>query len=152
MINKFRNENSFLSNFYPAKVEFDGIIYPTSEHAFQAQKSIDIQMRRTISEEETPGKAKRRGKKIRLRKGWKDIRLYIMREIIIAKFTQNRDLKTKLLATGNEELVEGNKWNDTFWGICNGIGENHLGKILMEVRYELRNQSQKLNKETMKFR
>ena len=51
----------------------------------------------------------------------------------------NPDLKEKLLATGNEELVEGNWWGDQYWGICDGIGKNKLGKLLMKVRKELAN-------------
>ena len=62
-----------------------------------------------------------------------------MYEIVLAKFTQNPDLKKKLLATGDEHLEEGNTWGDTIWGTVDGVGENRLGKILMRVRDELKN-------------
>ena len=69
----------------------------------------------------------------------KEVKTNIMYDICLAKFTQNQDLKEKLLKTGNAILIEGNWWNDTYWGVCNGIGENNLGKILMKIREELKN-------------
>lgn len=61
-----------------------------------------------------------------------------MYEIVKAKFLQNKEIKEKLLLTGNEELIEGNTWGDRIWGTVNGVGENRLGKILMQVREELK--------------
>ena len=61
-----------------------------------------------------------------------------MEDICRAKFTQNEELKKKLIDTGDATLIEGNTWNDTFWGVCNGVGENNLGKILMKIREELK--------------
>jgi predicted NAD-dependent protein-ADP-ribosyltransferase YbiA (DUF1768 family) len=61
-----------------------------------------------------------------------------MTMVVRAKFTQNRILADKLIATGDTELIEGNNWRDYFWGMCNGKGKNNLGKILMKVREELR--------------
>jgi len=63
-----------------------------------------------------------------------------MYEICKAKFSQNTELKKRLLSTGNEHLEEGNTWGDKIWGTVNGIGENRLGKILMRIREELRNE------------
>lgn len=82
--------------------------------------------------------AKKTGKKIELISDWEKVKLSVMFEVVFAKFSQNEELKQKLLATGNEELVEGNNWGDTFWGMINGVGENHLGKILVKVRTALR--------------
>ena len=76
----------------------------------------------------------------RLRGDWEEVKDNIMYEICKAKFTQNEDLKEKLLATGNDILEEGNTWGDRVWGTVNGVGENRLGKILMRVREELRNE------------
>ena len=75
-----------------------------------------------------------------LRPDWEKVKNGIMEEIVCAKFTQHTDLAEKLLATGDRVLVEGNHWGDTFWGVDTrtGQGENHLGKILMKVREELR--------------
>jgi ribA/ribD-fused uncharacterized protein len=69
-----------------------------------------------------------------MRDDWDDVKLGIMRDLVSRKFKQNKDLRLMLEATGDQELVEGNTWNDTFWGVCNGEGCNWLGKILMEVR------------------
>jgi predicted NAD-dependent protein-ADP-ribosyltransferase YbiA (DUF1768 family) len=68
-----------------------------------------------------------------MRSDWNDRKLAVMRDLVGQKF-DNPALAMKLIATGNELLVEGNSWHDTYWGVCNGKGENHLGKILMEVR------------------
>lgn len=63
----------------------------------------------------------------------------IMEEIVRAKFTQNQELKAQLLSTGDAILIEGNTWNDRYWGVDvrSGVGKNHLGKILMKIRLEL---------------
>ena len=138
-ISEFRDEYFFLSNFYEAPVTYRGLQYGSNEAAFQAQKCM--------TEEETvqftslrPYDAKKRGRKVRLRPDWEEIKVEVMEEIVRAKFTQNADLRQMLLATGDAVLEEGNTWNDTFWGVHlkNGKGQNHLGKILMKVRDELR--------------
>ena len=59
-----------------------------------------------------------------------------MTEIVRTKFEQNSDIRQKLIDTYPEELIEGNYWHDTFWGVCEGVGENHLGQILMQIRRE----------------
>lgn len=138
VINSFRGEHGFLSNFYPAKVVYEGMEYPTSEHAFQAAKSPVTGVRMIIARASSPGDAKQLGRKIALRSDWENIKLQVMEDIVRAKFSQNADLRIMLVqGTGDAELIEGNTWGDEFWGVCNGEGENHLGKILMEVRKEL---------------
>ena len=137
IIDSFHGEYAFLSNYYVSPIFYDGILYPTVEHAFQAAKTTVFIQRIIIANKKTPGQAKCAGRKVTLRDNWDDIKLYIMKELIILKFT-NPKLKSALLNTKDAELIERNTWNDTYWGICNGIGENHLGKILMEVREMLR--------------
>lgn len=137
MISSFKKEYSFLSNFYKCHVSYNGVVYNCAETAFQAQKTLDKNERIIFSDIE-PGKAKKKGRKIDLREDWEDAKLQIMKEIVKCKFEQNPVLLKRLLETGDEELVEWNNWNDTFWGVCRGRGENHLGIILMEVRKELR--------------
>ena len=142
---EFKDEYAFLSNFYPAEVEYEGIKYPTSEHAYQASKTMDEMQRNILSQLDTPGKAKRYGNNVDLRPDWNNIRIDMMTKIVRTKFLAHIDLATKLLETGNMELVEGNKHKDRFWGkVLNEStgeweGENHLGIILMDIRKEFRN-------------
>jgi ribA/ribD-fused uncharacterized protein len=138
-ITAFAGEYRFLSNFYPAAVDLDGSTYPTVEHAYQAAKSLEPSTQAKVKRAPRPGDAKRLGRQIRLRPDWEDVKVGIMRDLVRQKFTSHPDLRARLLATGDAELVEGNYWHDTFWGQCPvGTGFNHLGRILMEVRAELR--------------
>jgi ribA/ribD-fused uncharacterized protein len=138
-IDSFRGKYYFLSNFFPAEVTYNGLTYQNNEAAFQAQKTYSKEERIEFTTLE-PRDAKRRGRRVRLRKDWEQVKDRIMEEIVRAKFSQNEELKEQLLATGDAQLVEGNRWNDRYWGvdIRSGVGENHLGKILMKVRSELR--------------
>jgi N-glycosidase YbiA len=138
VIDSFQGEYRFLSNFWPAVVRFDGMTYPTVEHAYQAAKTMDMKERLRISELATPGLAKKAGKKVKMRSDWGDeVKIIFMRLFLTLKF-QDPKLRKKLLQTGTEKLVEGNTWGDTFWGVCDGKGKNHLGKLLMEVRKQCR--------------
>lgn len=137
MIAVFDHEYAFLSNFYDSPFEVDGIKYPTVEHFFQAMKVTDPKDREVIAAAATPGQAKQLGRKVSLRADWEEIKIDIMKFALRCKF-QVPELREKLLTTGDEELIEGNWWGDRFWGVCDGIGENHLGKLLMEVRQEIR--------------
>jgi ribA/ribD-fused uncharacterized protein len=137
MINRFNNNYAFLSNFYPSFIVIDGIIYPTVEHAYQAAKISDWREKQMIANIKTPGQAKRVGRKLGLRSDWENIKVDVMLKLVRLKFTE-LNLKIKLLATGDAELIEGNTWNDTFWGVCCDEGQNQLGKILMKVREECR--------------
>ena len=134
MISSFRDEYFFLSNFYPVEIKLDGIVYPNAEAAFQARKTLDVEERRNFSMLKNPVQAKRLGRKVKLRDDWEEVKLDIMTEVVSQKFLQHPHLIEMLLQTGDEELVEGNKWGDRFWGVCKGKGENHLGKILMKIR------------------
>lgn len=134
MILSFRDEYFFLSNFYPVEIKLDGIVYPNAETAFQAQKTLDVEERRKFSMLKNPVQAKRLGRKVKLRDDWEEVKLDIMTEVVSQKFLQHPHLIEMLLQTGDEELIEGNKWGDRFWGVCKGVGENHLGKILMKIR------------------
>ena len=138
-IDSFRGKYYFLSNFFPAEVTYNGLTYQNNEAAFQAQKTYSKEERIEFTTLE-PRDAKRRGRRVRLRSDWEQVKDRIMEEIVRAKFSQNEELKEQLLATGDAQLVEGNRWNDRYWGvdIRSGVGENHLGKILMKVRSELR--------------
>ena len=149
MMNKidcFDGKYAFLSNYYNSPIHqelSDGSIieYPTVEHAFQAAKTLDINERYYIASLPTPGKAKRAGRNVTLRKDWNQIKTDVMLSFVRGKF-EWPDLQKKLLATGDIYLEEGNTWHDNIWGNCscykcaNIQGENRLGKILMQVRQE----------------
>ena len=137
MIDSFTGRYDFLSNFFPCVVKYEGIPYPTSEHAFQAAKTLDVDERWEIACAPTAGKAKRMGRKLKLRDDWDSVRIDIMEEILRIKFSVPA-FKTALLKTGDEELVEGNNWGDRFWGKVDGKGENWLGRLLMKIRNERR--------------
>lgn len=135
----FRGAFDFLSNFHPSPVELDGIRYENAEAAFQARKCSDPAGRAAFAG--LPAvKARQLGRRIALRKDWDKIRIAAMEAVVRAKFAQNPDLAVRLVATGSMPLVEGNTHGDTFWGVDarTGKGENHLGKILMQIRDELR--------------
>ena len=133
IINSFRGENNFLSNFYSAPVIYNGLSFQNNEAAFQAQKCVNEADREKFCSL-NPSEARSLGRKIPLRKDWEQIKITIMREVVKAKFEQNPDIMEKLLNTGNAYLKEGNTWGDRTWGTANGVGANNLGKILMEVR------------------
>lgn len=134
IINSFKGKYSFLSNFYPCRVEFDGEIYPSTEHAYQAAKTLDPVDRINIKNASDAAVAKRLGKTCKIRIDWDEIKIDVMRELLEQKFAKDTRLREYLDNTRPSELIEGNWWGDTFWGVCNGEGKNHLGKLLMEIR------------------
>jgi len=136
-IDRFTGDHDFLSNFHSSPIKVDGVVYPTVEHAFQAAKTFDSAEKQSVAEAATPGSAKRKGRKVQLRSDWEQVKVGIMEDLVRLKFTTHPDLREKLLATAGIELVEGNNWNDRFWGECRGKGQNELGQILMRVRSEL---------------
>jgi len=136
-IDSFSGEFHFLSNFYASAITFAGITYPTVEHAYQAAKSTDNNIRIQIAYAATPGIAKKMGRAIFLRHDWETVKIPVMESLLRAKF-QYPFLRKLLLDTGDKKLIEGNYWGDKFWGVCNGAGENNLGKLLMKIRDEAR--------------
>ena len=134
----FRGKYFFLSNFYPTKIWIDGMLYPSAEHAFQALKCARGEDRIAISVCRSAKEAKKAGRQVQMRADWEDVKVDVMHRILSAKFSQNATLLAMLIDTSNEELIEGNCWGDTYWGVCQGEGQNALGKLLMQVREELK--------------
>lgn len=121
-------------------IKLQGKTWPTSEHYFQAQKFPGTPHEEAVRKAQTPSEAARLGRDRSkpLRQDWEHVKDDIMREALIAKFTQHEDLKAKLLATGTAEIIEHTK-NDRYWGDGgDGSGKNVLGRLLMETREELR--------------
>jgi len=148
MINGFNGRYAFLSNFYPCLIKHQGLEYKSVETFYVAMKVDSDQIisgryytsddfREMLSTLENPGLAKKIGRLVKLRKDWDSKKLEYMNWAVREKFKEE-SLKELLLLTGDEEIVETNFWGDTYWGVCKGVGKNHLGKILMTVRNELR--------------
>ena len=139
MITEFRGEFRFLSNFWPAEVMAGNKTWPTVEHAYQAMKTVNPMERNAILALDTPGKAKRFGRTVTLRPDWTDeFKVLEMFMLVQQKFFNHVELRELLLATGDEVIQEGNRWGDTFWGVCNGVGQNKLGRMLMQIRERCR--------------
>lgn len=126
-----------LSNFYPSQIEFAGHSFRSAEHAFQAAKCTRPTDVEKIQKASSPGQAKRIGQTVRLRGDWEDVKVSVLHQIVRAKFVQNEDCRTYLAATGSAYLEETNFWRDSFYGVCNGVGKNVLGLVLMLVRAEI---------------
>lgn len=135
-IEDFRGDYRWLSNFHMVQVTFEDEVYTSTEHAYQAAKTFLPAERRAIREATSCGDAKRLGQKVSMRPDWEDVKVDVMRDLLRQKF-KYPELRAKLLATGRQHLVEGNTWRDFFWGVCDGDGENHLGRLLMDVRAEI---------------
>ena len=132
-IAQFSGDYEWLSNFADAVVHLDGEDYRTVEHAYQAAKTFNRTARMKIRGAGTPNSAKKMGRGVQIREDWEQVKIGTMEALLRQKFAQP-DFKAKLLATGDAELVEGNWWGDVFWGVCRGVGQNQLGKLLMQTR------------------
>lgn len=130
----------FLSNFYKAEqIDSDGVVYPTNEHFYQSRKTLNEKERAYVLEDPDPGVAKKRGRAVNCRHDWEEIKRPIMLEGLRQKFPEGSELAHRLLNTGSVYLFEYTTWNDQYWGVNTSLkGENHLGKLLMVRRKELR--------------
>jgi len=150
IIGRFRGPYKFLSNFAESPIEFEGRKYDTVEHAYQERKTLDEERRKKIRNADGPMKAANLGRadETEVRDGWveDDIKAEVMRKLVKEKFKQNPELAEKLIATGDAVLIEGNYWHDNYFGMCTCKEckdiikpRNELGKILMDVRKQLKN-------------
>lgn len=134
---EFQGDYRWLSNFWPCSVSLEGMQFNSVEAAYVAAKTTDAAVRKQVQELAKPGDCKRFGRGIKLRHDWETVKLQVMEELLRQKFTKGSALASKLIATGTSKIEEGNRWGDTFWGVCRGEGSNHLGKLLMKIRTEL---------------
>lgn len=139
IIDRFDGQYRFLSNFYEAPLLFRGLVFENAEAAFHSQK---CPQRAKEFQGLNASQSKRLGRQVEMRPDWDKVRDQVMYEVVSEKFSQNSKIRERLIATGEAMLVEGNTWNDRYWGVCNGIGQNKLGKILMRVRSELMQKEQ----------
>jgi ribA/ribD-fused uncharacterized protein len=137
MIDSFTKEFRFLSNYARYEFVIDGKHYISNEHFFQASKCKKLEDHEKVRLSSFK-EVKKLGRSMELRDDWDEVKDSIMEEGLLAKFNQNLGAKALLLATGDQELIEGNWWNDTYWGVCRGVGKNKLGILLMKVRDDIR--------------
>lgn len=151
MINSFRGENNFLSNFYSVEIEHEGAVYASVEHAYMSAKSDDPFWKAyCVNRNIFAADVKRESKFVTLIDDWSNKKLLVMEELLRKKFEQE-PFRSKLIATGNQNIQEGNTWSDREWGVDltvnPNIGENHLGRLLMKIRDEyVKNESVYVNK------
>ena len=136
-ITRFDDEHGWLSNFWMKPIVYFSRLYASVEHAYQANKAGSVIDHLYVATSPTPGKAKRRGRVIQERQDWECVKLHVMEACLQAKFAPGTELAQRLIDTGDAELIEENTWGDEFWGVCRGKGENHLGRLLMEIRDDL---------------
>ena len=149
-VERFRGEHHFLSSMFELEhgvvVVPEGIVVPTVEHAYQAGKFADQLGRNAVLLAPDGRSAKRTTRQLimsgqyEVRPEWDNIKLDVMRFYVTQKFARDPELAGLLVATGEEELSEGNTWGDRYWGVCppgSGRGQNNLGRLLMETRFLL---------------
>jgi len=143
MIDLFRGEHHYLSNFYILEepIRYGWMICYTSEHFFAGLKTTDVNMRTWILQAHDPAEAKKRGRAVVLRPDWNDgFDKTAMHLALILKFSAGENLRSKLVNTGAKRLIEGNWWHDNYWGNCTCAkctdkpGANNLGILLTQVR------------------
>jgi ribA/ribD-fused uncharacterized protein len=155
IINDFRHEYGFLTNFHYKQVAYEGITYPTNENAYQAAKTDSLSERNKFINL-SPREARNLGQKVQLIADWDNLRYDVMRKLVRQKFRWGWE-REALVATAGATLIEGNWWHDNFFGICYGetfkfgdtttgchickakglIGQNNLGKIIEDTRAAL---------------
>jgi ribA/ribD-fused uncharacterized protein len=121
------------------KIEYNGLVFRSVEHAFQAQKTTNPSIRQYASKIHSPVDVKRYMRTVELRLDWEEVKLGIMEDLERIKYTKNPALKILLLDTNDKEIIEENDWCDDYWGVYKGKGKNHLGKIIMKIRSEIKN-------------
>lgn len=141
VIDSFRGDHFFLSNFYPVRLRFRSREFPTAEHAFMSAKTTDERSIQQIRTAATPADAKRIGRTVPLVRDWDRVRFDVMADVLAAKF-DDAELAARLVATDGAVLIEGNSWHDQTWGSCTCDrhrridGDNALGILLMNERIQ----------------
>lgn len=140
-LDSFQGKYRFLSNFWPCKILYKDHTYISTEHAYQAAKAINKEDHDYVANAKTAAATKKAGRNVTVRNDWDQVKDQVMLDVVRLKF-QIPELREALLETMDAELIEGNTWGDTYWGVCGGIGQNKLGKILMQIRAEYKQEYQ----------
>jgi len=143
MINEFKGDHRWLSNFEAVKITLDGIEYPSIEHAYMSAKCDDPEWKKFCADENnTAGSVKKQSRHatVKLVENWDSFKMDVMFSCLEQKYSQE-PFKSKLIDTGSQNLVEGNYFGDKIWGVDlksnPNIGENHLGRMIMSIRQNL---------------
>ena len=138
MIKEFKGEYRWLSNFAPVNIIRNCRSYPSVEHAFQSAKAHDPAWKMFCVQIEDPRAVKKASRYVKLVSNWEEIKVGVMRRCLRQKFGQE-PYRSKLKATGDKHIQEGNWWGDQFWGVClkTDSGQNMLGELIMEIRKEI---------------
>ena len=131
----FAGEYRWLSNFALCSVRYENVLYPTVENAYVDAKTLDLDQRRIV-QDCYPGQAKRFGKTFQLREDWEQIKVLVMKQLLVQKFSQS-PYRELLISTNGRYIEETNWWHDTFWGVCDGKGKNMLGCLIMDIRDDI---------------
>jgi len=124
----------WMSNFHECHVCFDNMMYTSTENAYQSAKCKNVN-ERILFLGLTPFKAMKLGREgVEVRDDWEQVKYDTMACIVFDKFYRDKELRSLLLDTGNKYIEETNHWGDVYWGVCDGVGKNNMGKILMRVR------------------
>ena len=137
-IRGFFGKYRWLCNFYKCPVMWKGLTFTSTESAYQAAKSNNPKVWLDFVNLE-PKDSKSLGRKVVIREDWEDVKNQIMLDVCGDKFLRNKELRNKLIETGDKYLEETNWWGDQYWGVCKGEGKNNLGKTLMKIRSTLNN-------------
>lgn len=138
MVTQFKGDYRWLSNFAPCKIILEGVEYQSVEHAYMSAKSSDLDWKLFCRETEKAGDVKRASKNITLIPNWDNLKINVMKVCLEQKFSVD-PYRSKLITTGSIQLIEGNTWNDKFWGVSltDNQGQNNLGKLIMDIRDSL---------------
>lgn len=139
VVKGFFGDYRWLSNFHKCTIWFDGVGFPSTENAYVYAKLSDYDRSHaweTVSAlmSCTPSESKKLGREIPIREDWDRIKFDVMSAVVFEKYYRHIELRHQLLATGSKLLEETNHWGDTYWGVCDGKGQNKLGKIHMRIR------------------
>jgi ribA/ribD-fused uncharacterized protein len=137
-IKGFFYEYRWLSNYHDCDIFWMGLHFKNTEAAYQASKCSEISNAK-VFQTMSGLEAKKHSHTFVARRYWDKMRYNIMAQLVFQKYLIHQDLREKLLATGDMYIEETNYWDDTFWGVCNGVGENNLGKITMATREYFKN-------------
>lgn len=146
-ISEFSGEYRWLSNFAECRIILGNTTYSSVEHAYQSMKSDDPEWRKFCADpSNSAGTIKRKSRDVTIIPRWDDLKELVMYICLFQKYLQEPYL-TALVETGDSLIIEGNTWGDTFWGVCDGKGQNRLGELIMKIRDKVKHIKKPVDKQ-----